>query len=61
MHQAWVIINQQQNNKFNEFFTCIINESHQQGLISAFLKEAFEAFQVEFVCVNSHNLIFYTN
>jgi hypothetical protein len=47
MHQACVFINQQQYNKSNELLTCIINEAHQQGIISASLKEAFEAFQVK--------------
>jgi hypothetical protein len=47
MHQACVFINQQQYNKSNAFLTCNINEAHQQGLISASLKEAHEAFQVK--------------
>jgi hypothetical protein len=47
MHQACVFINQDQYNKSNELLTCIINEAHQQGIISASLKEAFEAFQVK--------------
>ena len=47
MHQACVFINQQQYKKSNELITHIINEGHQQGLISASLKEAFEALQVK--------------
>jgi hypothetical protein len=47
MHQACVFINQQQYNKYNELLTRIINEAHHQGIISASLKEAFEAFQVK--------------
>jgi hypothetical protein len=47
MHQACVFINQKQYNNSNELLTLIINEAHQQGIISASLKEAFEAFQVK--------------
>jgi hypothetical protein len=46
MHQACVLINQQQYNNSNELLTRIINEAHHQGIISPSLKEAFEAFQV---------------
>jgi hypothetical protein len=47
MHQACVFINQQQYNKSNELLTRIRNEAHNQGIISASLKKAFEAFQVK--------------
>jgi hypothetical protein len=47
MHQACVFINQQQYNKSNQILTRITNEAHHQGIISASLKEAFEAFQLK--------------
>jgi hypothetical protein len=47
MHQACVFINQKQYNMSNVLLTRIINEAHHQGIISDFLKEAFEAFQVK--------------
>jgi hypothetical protein len=54
MHQAGVFINQKQYNKSNELLTCIIKETHHQGIISDSLKEALEVFQVK---LNNNNYI----